>query len=158
MASLFRSLAALILIILSGCGQFGKTPPAVEPWYPTVNENGDPVFAVFESRIPCADCQKIKFALALYRDPKTKAPTTYKLARVYVARSPEDRMVNEGHWMIKHGTRLNPQATVYQLDANAPSEFRWFWAIGEDILFILDQDLNPRVGTAGYGYALNKIR
>ena len=61
---------------------------------PGDNARGDPVFAVFESRIPCADCEKIKFALALYRDRDTQAPTTYKLARVYVAKT-DDRIVEE---------------------------------------------------------------
>ena len=40
----------------------------------------------------------------------------------------------------------------------APPEFRAFWAIADDILFILDRERGPRVGTAGYGYALNRTR
>lgn len=144
-----------ILIMLSGCGNLVKTTATFAPWYPSVNENGDPVFAVFESRIPCADCEKIKFGLALYQDQETKAPTTYMMARVYVAKG-DDRTVNKGIWTVTHGTKLDPQAIVYQLDSNAPQEFRSFWAIGQDILFILDQDMNPRVGDAGYGYALNR--
>ena len=148
---------APILIIMSGCAYFKKATTTFEPWYPVVNKNGDPVFAVFESRIPCAECEKIKFALALYRNRETKAPTMYKMARVYVAKG-NDRTVNEGTWTITRGTKLDPQAVVYQLDSNAPREFRSYWAIGQDILFILDQDMNPRVGDAGYGYALNKTR
>ena len=146
-----------ILVVLAGCGSLAKTPPTIEPWYPPVNEQGDPVFAVFESRIPCEDCEKIKIALALYKDQVTQEPTTYKLARVYVAKG-DDRLLNEGIWSIANGTALDPQAVVYQLDGNAPEEFRSFWAIEDDILFILDQDMKPRVGTAGYGYALNRTR
>lgn len=152
-------LSMLTCIALTGCTAINileRTPPTIEPWYPAVNEHSDPVFAVFESRIPCADCEKIKFALALYRNRETKAPTTYKLARVYVAKG-DDRTINEGTWTITHGTKLDPQAVVYQLDANAPQEFRSYWLISQDILFILDQDMNPRVGDAGYSYALNKI-
>lgn len=148
----------LLWITLSGCHYSQNAPTTPPPWYPAVNENSDPIFAVFESRLPCADCEKIKFALVLYRDSATKAPTTYKLARVYVARSPEDRIVVDGTWAITRGTTLDPDAVVYQLDTHAPPEFRSFWAIGRDILFILDQDLRPRVGTAGYGYALNRTR
>jgi hypothetical protein len=37
------------------------------------------------------------------------------------------------------------------------NESRAFWAIG-DILFILESDLGPRVGTAGHGYARNRTR
>jgi hypothetical protein len=142
--------------IATGCNTQPKTPATVEPWYPATNENGDGVFAVFESRIPCDDCEKIKFALALYMDSETKMPTTYQMARVYVAKG-NDRTINTGTWTITHGTSLNSQAVVYRLDTNAPQEFQFFWAIGEDILFILDQEMNPRVGTAGYSYALNRV-
>jgi hypothetical protein len=144
-----------ILIILSGCGYLAETPATFEPWYPSVNENGDSIFAVFESRIPCADCEVIKFGLALYWDRETKTPTTYEMARVYVGKG-NDRTVNKGTWIITSGTKLDPQTAVYQLDSNAPQEFRSFWAIGQDILFILDQNMNPRVGNAAWGYALNK--
>lgn len=150
-------LAAIVLLV-SGCAYFDKAPTTVEPWYPSVNISGDPVFAVFESRIPCSgECQRLKFGLALYRSRSTNAPTTYKMARVYVAEG-NDRTMNEGTWTITGGTKFDPKAVVYQLDSNAPQEFSSFWAIGQDILFILDRDLSPRVGNAGYGYALNKTR
>lgn len=147
-----------LVIALGGCSHVQSSPPVIQPWYPGVNERGDPALGVFESRIPCSDCEKIKFALALYGNNKTRASGTYKLARVYVAKSPEGRTVVDGTWTATRGTRLDPDAVVYQLDGNAPEEFRYFWAIGDDILFILDRDLGPRVGTAGYGYALNRIR
>ncbi len=156
---LFGKALLLICILTStatGCNAQTKTPTTVEPWYPATNKNGDEVFAVFESRIPCDDCEKIKFALALYVDSKTQQPTTYQMARVYVAKG-NDRTINTGTWTITHGTSLDPQAVVYRLDTNAPEEFQYFWAIGDDILFILDQEMKPRVGTAGYSYALNRI-
>jgi len=150
-------LLIFVLILAIGCNTQSETPTTVEQWYPATNENGDEVFAVFESRIPCDDCEKIKFALALYVDSKTQQPTTYQMARVYVAKG-NDRTINTGTWTIIRGTSLDSQAVVYRLDANAPDEFQYYWAIGEDILFILDQEMYPRVGTAGYSYALNRIR
>jgi hypothetical protein len=153
---LYLLVVSLIAIIITGCGNLTETPAATfAPWYPSVNENGDPVFAVFESRIPCADCEVIKFSLVLYWDQETKTPTTYEMARVYVGKG-NDRTINKGTWTITAGTKLDPQAVVYQLNSNAPEEFLSFWAIGRDILFILDQDMNPRVGTAAWSYALNK--
>ncbi len=149
-------LLVCILSIAAGCEPQPKTPATVEPWYPATNENGDEVFAVFESRIPCDDCEKIKFALALYVDSKTKMPTTYQMARVYVAKG-NDRTINTGTWTITSSTSLYPQAVVYRLDTNFPEEFQYFWAIGDDILFILDHEMKPRVGTAGYSYALNRV-
>lgn len=142
-------------LALSGCSTSTNITPTFAPWYPSVNENGDPLLAVFESRIPCADCNTIKFGLALYRDRETKAPTTYRMSRLFVGKG-NDRTVNEGIWTITHGTKLDSQAVVYQLDSNAPTEYRSYWAIGQDILFLLDQDMSPRVGDGGYSYALNK--
>ena len=141
-----------VLFIMSGCSNSVNTPATFEPWYPPVNENGDSIFAVFESRIPCGDCQTIKIGLVLYWDRETKEPTTYQMSRVYVGKG-NGRTVNEGVWTITHGTKLDPQAVVYQLDSSAPQEFQSYWAIGQDILFILDPEMNPRVGDAGYGYA-----
>lgn len=144
-------------LILSGWTGHEKAFAQTETWYPSVNEDGDPVFAVFGSRVPCSDCERLKFALVLYRDRKTHTPTTYRMARVYVGKG-DDRIVNQGTWSIIHGTRLDSQAVVYRLDGQAPEEFRHFWAIGDDILFILDRNLSPRVGDAGYSYALNRTR
>jgi hypothetical protein len=152
------TVAVLMSLFLSGCGNVQDSRATPEPWCQPVNDDGDPVFAVFESRIPCADCERIKLALALYRDSETEAPTTYKLARVYVGKSPEDRIVVDGAWTITQGTKLDPNAIVYQLDADAPLEFRSFWAIGQDIVFVLDQNRSPRVGTASYSFALNRMR
>jgi hypothetical protein len=146
-----------VILLASGCSNGEKTPTAIEPWYPAANENGDPVFAVFEGFLPCSDCTRIKFSLVLYAEGQTNTPSTYMVARVYVAKG-DDRTVNEGAWTITQGTGLDPAAVVYQLDSNAPEEFRSFWTIGQDILFILDQDMNPRVGDGGYSYALNKTR
>ncbi len=149
---------------LTGCTVQRERSTASEPWYGATNENGDPVFAVFEGRVPCVeptlkDCEKIKVALALYRDRRTEAPTTYALARVHVASSPEgSRAVVIGTWRVTRGMPLDANAPVYELDASAPAEFRLYWRIGENILFVLDSALNPRVGTASWSYALNRTR
>jgi hypothetical protein len=145
-----------VLVLAFLAAACGSTPAPLEPWYPAHNARGEAVAAVFESRIPCDDCQTIKLGLALYRDARG-APTTYRMARVHVGKG-DERTVNEGAWRIERGTKLDPQAPVVRLDGNAPAEFRAFWTIGEDILFVLDRDLSPRVGTAGYGYALNRTR
>jgi NlpE N-terminal domain len=126
-------------------------------WYPETNANGDPVLGVFENKLPCTDCEKIKFALALYKDAQTNLPTTYVMARVYVSKN-NDRLMNSGNVSVIHGTALDSEATVYQLDSNAPGEFRLFWKMDDNLLFILDENLTPRVGNAAYGYVLNRTR
>jgi hypothetical protein len=156
--------AVLLLGGLSGCTQPQPQPTALKPWYPAVNENGDTLFRVFEGRIPCVDparvgCEKIKVALAIYQHSPSKALTTYKLARVYVGTSSDgDRMVASGALTTTRGTKLHPEAVVYRLDGSVPKEFQSYWLIGDDILFLLDENLKPRVGTASWSYVLNRIR
>lgn len=158
------TLSILSLCAFSGCTQEQPKTTALPPWYPETNEAGDPVFAVFEGRVPCADparvgCEKIKVALAVYHDGKSKALTTYKLARIYVATSPEgSREIVDGKLSVSRGTKLHEGETTYQLDDNAPKEFQNYWLIGDDILFLLDESLKPRVGTAGWSYVLNRTQ
>jgi hypothetical protein len=158
-----RAFYLLVLVCVPACASAPLDSRVPDPWYPASRENGDSLFAVFEGRIPCvepklAGCDKIKVALALYRDGQSETPTSFTLARVYVAASPEGaRIVVGGQMSVSRGTKLDPGATVYRLDANAPPEFQSYWAIGQNILFILDKDLNPRVGTASWSYVLNRI-
>lgn len=129
-----------------------------------MNDAGDPVGAVYEGRVPCSDmdppsCEKVKVALVLYQEIDSGALTTYKLARVYVGDTPEGRQERtEGAVTVAPGTSLDPGATVYELDSSAPLDFRLFWAIGDDLLFILDQHRQPKVGTASWSYVLNRTQ
>lgn len=151
------------MLTLAACGLSEGQTAAREPWYPSVNAHGDPVMAVYESRVPCLDeraratpgCEKVKVALILYRDAASGAPTTYLLGCVYVG-DDSGRLETAGSWSMGAGTALDPAARVYELDANAPAEFRSYWVVSADILFILDRDRRPRVGDAGYGYVLNR--
>lgn len=159
---MMRPVLIAAMLILSACGA-REERGAAAPWYPSANADGDPVMAVYESRVPCLDeqaratpgCEKVKVALVLYRDAAVGAPTTYLLGRVYVG-DVSGRIETAGRWSIGAGTALDADARVYELDAAAPAEFRSYWAVSEDILFILDRDRRPRVGDAGYGYALNR--
>lgn len=128
-----------------------------EPLYPAANADGDPLLGAFASRIPCGHCYAIKFGLVLYEHAETRDPATYKMMRVFVGEG-NDRTVNEGRWTKRRGVPGYPNAVVYELDANAPTEFRSYWAINDQLLLILDQYGNPRVGHEGFGYILNKIR
>ena len=153
-----------MLVVASACAHRPPSPSTLEPWYPEVNAAGDPIAGVFEGRVPCAepglvDCEKIKIALALYRDPRTHALTTYRLARVYVAADPEgSRSISVGAATAGRGTKLDPNAAIVRLDEQAPPEFRAYWVVDENILFVLNEDLGPRVGTASWSYVLNRTR
>jgi hypothetical protein len=155
-----RTLGALLLAGVCACAP----QPVIEPWYSDVNEAGDPLAGVFEGRVPCTEpglvaCEKVKIALALYRDKQTQALTTYRLARVYVSADPEGaRSIATGPVATGRGTRLDPNATIVRLDEKVPAEFRSYWRVDENIFFLLDQDLAPRVGTASWSYVLNRTR
>lgn len=138
-------------------------PTSFPPWYPLENEQGDPAFADFESHVPCAidpepepDCQRVKLGVVLYRDAETEQPTTYLMSIVRVGVS-DEREVHGGEWGIETGTPLDAEATVYRLDSGAPDHLRWFWALGDDLLLLLDAEREPRVGDAAYSYTLNSI-
>jgi hypothetical protein len=148
---------ALVAVILTGCAS-SNAPTTVSPWYMLENTRGDPIHAVYESRVPCADCARTKVALALYRDVKTSAPTTYSLSLVHVAGNPERQVRVHGTWTLKNGTSLDQGASVIHLSEEAPADFRDYWVIGESLLFILDRNLSPRVGDASHGFALNRTK
>jgi hypothetical protein len=57
---------------------------------------------------------------------------------------------------VRQGVEGYPNAVVYQLDGNAPTEFMSFWAINDNLLLLLDQYGNPRVGHEGMGFLLNR--
>jgi hypothetical protein len=142
-----------ITLLVSSCHAQNK---ALAPWYPTTNTNGDSVLAVYESRIPCPDCERMKFALVIYGNTQTGSPSTYTMSRIYVGKN-NDRLTNSGKIVVKKGTSLDSTHDVYYLSTGAPQEFQIFWKVTKDILFILDDDLTPRVGDAGHGYVLNRI-
>jgi hypothetical protein len=153
-------LVVVAILVIAGVWYQQKTSETnagivIEPYYPLVNSEGDPILGVFESRIPCGDCYAIKFGLILYQDPETKQPTTYMLSRVHVG-SGDIRTVNEGKWSKEKGAAGYPEATIFKLDNNAPEEFRSYWTLNDNLLLILDPYGNPRIGHAGFGYILNK--
>lgn len=154
------------LMLLAACSMARTGVLLAEAWYPERNAAGDPLMAVFESRFPCldeearsiADCQRVKVALAIYRDAGTGAPTSYLMSRVYVGdERSDDRRLSAGALTLTEGAPFDYRAQVYRLDSGAPPEFRSFWRVSDDILFLLTSDGRPRVGDAGHSYALNRV-
>jgi hypothetical protein len=157
-----------VVVVAAGAilwGSAASAPPSVTdfpPWYATENARGDPAAADFEAHVPCAidavpepACQRVKLGLVLYRDAATGEPSTYVMSIVRVGVS-DEREVRQGEWQIETGTALDAEATVYRL-GGAPDLLTEYWAVGEDLLLILDGDRSPRVGDAAYGYTLNRV-
>ncbi len=109
------------------------------------------------------DCELIKWSLTLYREPITMAPGTYELRFVYgLAEQGTERLLQggttidrKGKWTKIEGTRSNPNAVIYQLDPDKPSESVAFLKINHSLLHLLDRDGRLMVGNAGWSYTLN---
>lgn len=125
---------------------------------------GPSVIGEFDGRFPCSEiakdwkytvgpeCEKVKWALTLYQDPATHQPTVYQL-RGTLNRA----AVREGKWAIVRGTRTNPNAIVYQLDSDKPDVSIFLLKGDDNVLFIMDQQRNLRVGTDYLSYTLNRV-
>lgn len=149
-----RLLLFALLFITISCKQ---EKPSPGPWYPEINDSGEPVIAVYESRIPCDDCERLKFALALYGKSKTENPVSYLMARVYVGKN-DERIVNKGTLSVGKGTSIDTSHLVYVLTSGAPDGFHNFWKMNDSLIFILDSLFAPKVGDSGQGYVLNRVR
>jgi hypothetical protein len=125
---------------------------------------GPAVFGVFEGRSPChgiarelklpqhAGCHKVKWRVTLYQDPKTSAPTTYK-----VEGSLHRQSTREGTWSIVRGPKTDPNAVVYQLNATPTEAALLLLKADDNILFFLNQNREPMVGHADFSYTLNRV-
>lgn len=121
--------------------------------------SGPSVLGVFVGRFPCAEirndwkqppqpeCEKMKWSLTLYHDPETHQPTTYEL----------NRPARTGKWAVVRGMKTDPEAVVYQLDSDRPETSVYLLKGDDNVLFVLDQARNFRVGDAYLSYTLNRV-
>jgi hypothetical protein len=136
----------------------------------TFTENGATAQTSFGGRSPCqeiakelkrpvgADCFKLKWALELHRDPRTLVPTTYKLrGTLYRNESHATEQPREGKWKIIRGTKTDPNAIVYQLDAFRSDGPIYLMKADDGILFFLDNNGRVLVGDKDFSYTLNRF-
>jgi hypothetical protein len=142
-------------LLEGGCSQ--KAATTFDPPYPERNVNGNPIFVVFEGRVPCTipKCTVTKVQLVLYQNQETGAPATYWLGLVHVGLGNE-RIVTEGAWEIQHGVNQYPEGVVYKIDSKTDVAFQYYWRVSDRILLILDENLSPKVGNAAWNYALSR--
>ena len=68
-----------------------------------------------------AQCDRIKWNLTLYVNPRTQSPTTYVLSSEYGYHIDNRTLimkgsnVRQGSWSIASGVKTDPYATVYQI-------------------------------------------
>jgi hypothetical protein len=123
-----------------------------------------PVFGVFEGRTPCRGisrglnlpetpgCLKVKWRVTLNQNPRTSAPTTYK-----VEGSLHRQHAREGTWSIARGTATDSGAVVYRLGP-VDAEGALMLLKGDDnVLFFLDGQHRLLIGNADFSYTLNRV-
>jgi hypothetical protein len=149
-------LAIAVLVWMLASHRPHLVTASFDPPYPETNSSGDPILAVLEGRIPCsvAGCDKRKVGLVLYESKKDRAPATYWLG--VVGTHGNDRVVTQGSWEIRRGVTGYPDALVYVLDSNTEDDLRYFWRVNDNIVLLLDERMNPKVGTAAWGYMLSR--
>jgi hypothetical protein len=126
-------------------------------------DTGSQVFGIFGGRSPCAalarelrlagaeGCVRVKWRVTLLKDPRTNQPTIYKV----------DNSLNRGRswtgaWRIVRGTPGFPDATVYQLDAEASHGPILLLRGDDNVVLFLNQQREPLPGTAEFSYTLSR--
>ncbi|RRA97725.1 hypothetical protein [Larkinella rosea] len=150
----------LLLVVQSARAQEARAGNVPSKTYSrTPLAEGATVVGHFEGRFPCAEitkdwkmpvrpeCVKMKWGLTLFQDPVTHQPTTYQL----------NRKARAGKWAIVRGTKTDPEAVVYQLDSDTPEVSVYLLKGDDNVLFVLDQERNFRVGTGYLSYTLNRV-
>ena len=123
----------------------------------------------FSGRSPCqeiakemkhpvaADCFKLKWSVDLFRDPRTLAPTTYRLrGTLYRNETRGTETIREGKWKVTKGTKTDPNAIVYELDAFGSDGPIYLLKADHKILFFLANDRSLLVGDDNFSYTLNR--
>ena len=123
----------------------------------------------FSGRSPCrevakdlnrpvdSDCFKVKWSLTLRRDPKTLTPTTYQLkGTLYRSENPDREFPREGKWKVIRGTKANPNAVVYQLDAAGNDGPISLLKADPNVLFFVGKDGELLIGNEDFSYTLNR--
>ena len=173
MKSLFNVLlSAWMLVAVTACATVISqiTTPSPVP-------TGSPIRGVFEGITPCShltrplpqipadtNCEQMIWKFILYQDPDTGTPTTYTLNSAYGV--PQQgtpglagggtAIVMEGRWAIVTGTKIDPDAVVYQLNPDNPQTAVSFLKMNEDILHVLNSDTILMVGNGSWSYTLNR--
>jgi hypothetical protein len=132
-------------------------------------DSDEPAETNFSGRTPCAeiakemnhpvgaDCIKLKWSIDFYRDPKTLAPTTYRLrGTLYRNEARGTEKIREGKWKVTKGTKTDQHAIVYQLDAFDSDGPIFLLKADRNILLFLAKDGRLLVGNDDFGYTLNR--
>lgn len=142
-------------MLVVGCA----ADPATSTSHPVPPPNrapppGSSRVVVFEGKTPCGNCNRVKIRLTLHRDEVTGAPTEHILERIGVGLS-DERHVTRGPWTLATGSAVDPGASIVNLAGDTPAEYAHYQRVGETLLLLLDDNLQPRVGNAEHSFTLS---
>ncbi|WP_420150818.1 hypothetical protein [Spirosoma sp.] len=108
-----------------------------------------------------ADCEFIKWNLALRRDPRNQAPTTFRLSYTYGLTQPNTTgfrnngtsQTKEGNWSIRKDAS---NKETYRLNATTPETSITFARLDDNLIHLLDSQGKLMIGHAGWSYTLNR--
>lgn len=165
--------AGMLLAVSACTPAISQTPTPVPSPIPA----GSSLRGVFEGITPCSsltrplpqipadtDCELMTWKIILYQDSATGTPTSYALESAYGVSqanttSPAgggNKISMEGNWTIGKGTKIDPEAEVYQLHSEDSQVAVSFVKISEDILHVLNGDETLMLGNAAWSYTLNR--
>ena len=125
-------------------------------------ETGNTVLGVFVGRTPCTrlvralhidltdGCQRLKWRITLRQNASTRAPTTYRIDGSL------HHSGREGAWHIIRGTEADANAIVYKLDGTTKEGPMLLWKADDNVLYLLDEQKQPLVGTIDFSYTLSR--
>lgn len=157
------------LLLLAGCSKGAEPPTAPPPprFAPpkppvpppaavvTPEAAAEPMSLTFAGTLLCADCPGIKTELTLTRKAVGWAEGAYRLTETYLERG--GPIVTTGDWTTLRGDAVDDDATVYELNPDAPKTARRFLRVGDDkAIRVLDGDMKTL--PKGLPDTLNRVR
>jgi hypothetical protein len=135
-----------------------------------IEEAVSPDSLVFEGRMPCyapllalsgkttAGCNLVKCRIVFFSD-KLHAPSSLKFYSIHVGTG-NTRYLKTGTWVIIHGTKTDPNSTLYQLQfgSEKPLQYLMFLKGDDNVLFLLDNEMNCMAGNDYCGFTLNRVK
>lgn len=144
-----------VLALIAGCAQ--APPLAIDLAELRKPPSGTTLWGAFEGKVPCSGCERVKVAITLHQHSGSGEPASYVLELIHVGRG-DERAISTGSWTrsAPFPSAAGPTAIV-RLDASAPALQRTYLAVGQNILLMLDERLEPQVGDPQHGFTLSRI-
>jgi hypothetical protein len=163
--------------LMVGNGAWGYTLNRINPVRLSSNEaNSNKIedvilndSIVFDGRMPCyapllalsgktsAGCHLVKCRIIFFSDTKLHSPSSLKFYTIHVGTG-GTRYLATGKWIITRGTKMDPDATLYQLQFNSEKQQQNLVLLkGDDnVLFLLDNEMNCMAGNDYCSFTLNR--